>query len=82
MAENIVKKQLLKKLANGAIRKTGGLDVREILHHVKIATFRGSDWPKGIKIPKGMESFQKEERTIEGETFIFLFPQMITLEAA
>ena len=78
---NIIKNPALEKIAKAALRKTGGLEIREI-ERLKIAAFDLNQWADGIKIPKGMEEFQEEERIVSGQKVIFLFPPGVQLEKA
>ncbi len=79
MIKNVLKTSLLEKLAKAAKRK-GGQDVREVLPKTQIAVFRLKNWGEGIFRPKGMENYQREERTLFGEVFVFFFPETVVLE--
>jgi hypothetical protein len=78
---NVLKTPLLEKLAKAAMRKAGGLDIREV-EDVRIAVFNLDEWKNGIQHPVGMENFQQEERIILEKKIVFLFPQGVQLEKA
>ncbi len=79
--ENVLKNPLLEKLARAAMRKAGGLEIRNV-EDIKIAAFDLDEWKNGIQHPVGMENFQQEERIILEKKIIFLFPQGVQLEKA
>lgn len=78
---NVLKNPLLEKLARAAMRKAGGLEIRDV-EDIKIAAFDLDEWKNGIKRPFGMELFNEEERIILKKKIIFLFPQGVQLEKA
>lgn len=79
--DNVLKNTLLEKLAKAALRKAGGLEIRNV-ENVKIAVFDLSTWEGEVNYPAGMEGFKKEQRTILGKEIVFLFPQNVRLEKA
>lgn len=78
---NVLKNPLLEKLAKAAMRKAGGLEIRNV-EDTKIAAFYLGEWKNGIKRPVGMENFKEEERIILDKKIVFLFPENVQLEKA
>lgn len=74
---HICKIALIKKLASGAKRRAGGINIKEIFPKNPILVFYNQEWPDGIEVPPYMKDFQQETRQIDNEEFTFLFQRQL-----